>query len=90
MGSNDGGTTPDPTGTQGRARITWRAAPAFLPEDAPSHLTSIGTANDKTEITRKRALRHQAVLSPVHPPRAVGPASIARPCPYRADATFLA
>lgn len=68
MGSNDGGTTPDPTGTQGRARITWRAAPAFLPEDAPSHLTGIGTTNDKTEITRKRALRHQAVVPPVHPP----------------------
>ena len=68
MGTEDGGTTPDPTGTQGRARITWRAAPAFLPEDAPSHLTSIGTANDNTAITRKRALRHEAVVAPVHPP----------------------
>jgi serine/threonine-protein phosphatase 2A activator len=38
MGTEDGGTTPDPTGTQGRARITWREAPAFLADLLPPAL----------------------------------------------------
>ncbi len=68
MGTEDGDTAPDPTGTQGRARITWRPAPAFTPEDAPSHLTGIGTANDRTTIKRNKAIPRKAVVAPVHPP----------------------